>query len=1417
MSRDIPFVGVTFSPEVKPNSDWYLRSVIKSNASTPTDATPAYLFSDITDRTYSFSTRRGSTYELGRVEAGECELGVDNSDGLFDPNNSSSAYYPNVKPYRPLRINCAYPTTGNILNDTNLAAPVPSDAPDTYANDKISVGANDGNFELGAISNWWTSGTATITTSTTTPFAGTRKAVITSNNNGSYAFLDVPVVAGKQITVSLYYTSTANAQFAVFDGGIGSNVVSFTTLTTTGTYVRASRTLTPESPKITIRIGWSSVTTIVSIDNVQVEFGATPSTYTTTGPTIYNLFNGFVERYPQTYQAPNRGQVNMMATDSIASLSQNQLLSPYEALIVQDKALYYYPFSEEADSVIAVNKGLYAQDSMYKRTLGTPTDVTFGTTSAVEGIPNVGTTNVAINNSLIAGKPGTFLTLENVENIDLRSGKTYTFSFWCQFPDYISDPKIVFQAHLKPQWDGSLQGIYFSVDPDFTELSLYDAQQNDLGPVVEGNNATDNWLLYAVEIRFESGFDPNYGDYIVRIRSPKVPDSIPVAIGSGFGDLYIPFQSFSFFGFNTTSANTIQQNFAHFAVHEGVIDFDAYYQAGIGLFGDTTGKRFSDFVNKYSGMSYLPYAADTGKSAMQYAKTYGTTLGDYIQKINDTEGGYWFTDGEGFVTFKDRWNRLQKLEPSVTFGDGAGEIPFAGDELVINYDPTYVLNDIAINQIDGVTAFAQDTDSVADYFPRSYSRETENVSELQTIDMANFLLSRYKQPNARPEVITLTPARNPAIWPTVLGLEIGDYVRVNRRPLGAPAISVDCFIEAIAHEFDGQTGDWITRVTVSPAIAEYWNLSTIQAVTRGNAGPGTLVLDKGWRINLVRNPSFETNTASWLAKGTNATITRASTTPFSGSWVASVYKEFSNTGIEWSGTNIIVTPGLPYTLSAYVRVPSGQPSCSLRFTVNQFRAGGTSNPTFFSTPVTVTSANGWVRLSITFTPITGANPTTSMDFSIDEMQFDAFNRTFLVDAVLLEQSATLNPYFDGNSPDGAWEGTVNNTASFIVGNTNISRESFYAGQMLQYTIGETTYVDVVTEPINDNSGSNLVLSVSRIGTITKSENTITSDTLTTLIPVDWVHNFFDDFGELKFPNAFTGAGFTKFLINGELIGGIVNGAQLEATARNIDGTNQAIQGSTTGLNDDLSESHTVSHFAGSTIYGVSTTPTATIPDGTIITEYLDNQVTRLPYEPFNYSNLDPASTLGSWTNTLNTGTIVTETPVSGIKYNTITLDPLTDESSYPSSDIATGQIFSIYRGFVAIESFAVAAVSAPASDGTWTMTGYEVLDNGAILRFDLGVDFTQVNANQIITASAILINNEFMQVTAGSGTTTLQVVRGTPDADVWSVLSKAQHYKYDKIYTIVNAGLTFTYAAGNPVIEGYNVSTPIIGTTRLGY
>jgi hypothetical protein len=265
----------------------------------------------------------------------------------------------------------------------------------------------------------------------------------------------------------------------------------------------------------------------------------------------------------------------------------------------------------------------------------------------------------------------------------------------------------------------------------------------------------------------------------------------------------------------------------------------------------------------------------------------------------------------------------------------------------------------------------------------------------------------------------------------------------------------------------------------------------------------------------------------------------------------------------------------------------------------------------------------------------------------------------------------------------------------------------------------------------------------------------------------------------------------------------VTGSVLTVTARAQNGTKQTASGtSNTGA-------YSYSHLTGAIIYYI---------DGTNITplgkwtEVLPNQLTQVPYA-IDTIDRSSFSKLGSWYNTLNSGTYTTAGTTAF--YNKFTVNPIEDILNYPQSDIAVGQLLTLVGS--SNETVAVAEVNVPAADTTWTFTGYKVTQSAATLSANVDIDTTTITTSSAVTATVILVGNEFMRVTAGSGTTSLTVVRGTPELARFGILSCAPHYVRDKIYVVTNAGCTSTYNAGSAIIEGYNQPTVITGTARLGY
>jgi len=261
------------------------------------------------------------------------------------------------------------------------------------------------------------------------------------------------------------------------------------------------------------------------------------------------------------------------------------------------------------------------------------------------------------------------------------------------------------------------------------------------------------------------------------------------------------------------------------------------------------------------------------------------------------------------------------------------------------------------------------------------------------------------------------------------------------------------------------------------------------------------------------------------------------------------------------------------------------------------------------------------------------------------------------------------------------------------------------------------------------------------------------------------------------------------------------------------------------------------HFAGETVYGLSAGLFPNPANGVVLTEVLTgsnlsaNQLTRLPYATGDYTAYDVGSVLGSWTDTLYTPTWTWYDPPN-TSFATYTnsqyvfyMNPLVSKQSYPVNDLAVGQLITARTGkdygqFLTV--FAVAAVSSPDSTtGVFSVNAY-LLDTTALpltLSSSIGIDTTTITATTAFPATCytLWIDGEFMYVVSGAGTTSVTVVRGTPDVGAYPRLqASSRHNSGTSIYWTPWPSDVPTFDIGTPFVEG-KTDTIIAGTTRLGY
>jgi hypothetical protein len=122
----------------------------------------------------------------------------------------------------------------------------------------------------------------------------------------------------------------------------------------------------------------------------------------------------------------------------------------------------------------------------------------------------------------------------------------------------------------------------------------------------------------------------------------------------------------------------------------------------------------------------------------------------------------------------------------------SGQIPFRGD-LVFDWDPTRIVNEIQLTQLDDQSVTvpsvtAEETASQLEYGTISYQQtgylENDSLSPLNAgpglTDLADYLATTFAAPRLRLSAITVEASSNPTLWPFVLGVSPGDMITVNR-------------------------------------------------------------------------------------------------------------------------------------------------------------------------------------------------------------------------------------------------------------------------------------------------------------------------------------------------------------------------------------------------------------------------------------------------------------------------------------------------------------------------------------------------------------------------------------------------------------------------------------------------------------
>lgn len=812
------------------------------------------------------ASQGGRQYELDTNEAGTWQPVLANPDGALDPSNTASPFAPGLKLYRGCRIRVPLAPTQNLLPRAAAAPDVVGSASaiGAWRADAGTVGyatnltaAPSG--QTSAVT--WT--TPAGTNSNPNLWVGTETGGSTSSASPSQD--NVQVAAGSSYTVTFYAQRAASADATL---AVTLGVAWFTA---SGTFLSSSRlaqtalttswnrlVLTATAPagavwgRTFLFISTPATTTatnVIYLTGGQFEQAGAATAWADPGLTRF-LFTGGAERWTQTWTELDGtyGTAAPIGVDAFAGLSLPTLLAPFVNEVLAMGPNFFYQLAEPQGSTACtdsagkrppapVENSPYGVGSLVfgnSITAATPSTGGFlgaaGPVATFNNNPSnaspfqLAETFVSLHKTTVTPGPptGTAWTRAIAFRAPTVPGAGNLFGLWIAVPGtYNTANQSLFQIALNAS--------------GFAYLRVQDATGGNASWTGSANLCDGNWHMIAIGADPVAGTVNMWVDNVLTITvtgigttSAFVTDALGCAIEAGV-TLYAD-------GYIGDLSQAIEFPF-QFTASQMANLYNSWRNASAGESTDARYRRVLTWIG-YAG----PTAIDTGATSSMGPATdlTGTTVLDALNLIATTENGDSYVSPAGVLTFKARTARYNSRTPAFTFGENTGGGEWPCEVTAVDYDPAHLANNVQVTQYNGPIATATNAASARSYYPRTYQR-TINVSSVnEATDAANYLLGRYKDPHLRTEVIRLHPSAVPGLFAVCAQLEKGMRIRVNRRPINAPAITVDCFVEQVHWSWDPNTGDVWCEIQASPAdLANYWVLAALHTTLSAQATSGT--------------------------------------------------------------------------------------------------------------------------------------------------------------------------------------------------------------------------------------------------------------------------------------------------------------------------------------------------------------------------------------------------------------------------------------------------------------------------------------------------------------------------------------------------------------------------------------------------
>lgn len=635
-----------------------------------------------------------------------------------------------------------------------------------------------------------------------------------------------------------------------------------TSTSTTGAYVRLSVTYTATQPShaVTVVTDGAALAGTLNIDSIQHEQAAAASAFTSTGSVVYPVARPYIERFPRTYDAAGyEGHCVAETVDNLAALAAVSLPSEYDYAVMELGPDYYWPLGDGdgttlyPDATGNNNPPLGLDISKY----GIGTIPSGGGAIDIPGA--AGATGVQFTPPTPATGSKLAATVLGIGKLAESPGQVFavpssltgvagvwrmTVAMWVKV-DNSGATQMGFYASRQIGTTAGKAYVPIAVGIDTgsgTQYSNVDSSGGihvlSSGEGLSGINIMDGLphLLVGIVVQDTAG-----NTRVDRLIDDQLDGTATATTASLGGALAAQTDSLVVGATDdgTSFLGVADGVIAKVAVWNRELDPSetaALYAAGHTAYaGESSATRIYRHITQggYVGarrISQSTVTFDTGDPITFMQAPSWTGQMDLLTDTQNTtvaEQGTLWPAPDGAICTETREDRFLRLTPTYAFGEdyAGGEYPYEVG-VAFDFDATFVFGNVEVSRPGGAAVtggYAADVARArARYFARTYGANVDVQTDQIAQDLADWIFYSHRAPVLRVAGVTFHPAALAALWPMILGVEVGTRVTVKRRAKAANGgagitMSADYFVETIRHHgIDMDAGQWWVDMELSP-------------------------------------------------------------------------------------------------------------------------------------------------------------------------------------------------------------------------------------------------------------------------------------------------------------------------------------------------------------------------------------------------------------------------------------------------------------------------------------------------------------------------------------------------------------------------------------------------------------------------